>query len=227
MITIDLGTLNNIVYYFVNPVIGFLTLAGLTSLWLINKKPPAVQIILKTIYLNLFFIVFKAVYSTIINYWAWSQSPTTSFFLEIPYLIKFSFNHYWLIPLITVFSAFIIYKTTKIINQRFEERFFYDQEPYLIALGIILSPWPWLIIFIVCVVLVLLVLQLINLILYWKNRYFKTALEDRIPMLFLWIPASLLSSFLHFAILLHAIPNYLILRYSLIKQFYDIFFLFK
>lgn len=227
MIAMSLSELNNIVYYLVNPVIGFLTLAGLTGLWIYHKKTPSPRIIQKAIYLNIFFIIFKAIYSTSVNCWIWSQNPSTSHFLETKYIFKYSFNHYWFVPLITIFSALILLKLVSFINQKFDERFFYIEEPYLLALGVLLSPWPWLLFFVVNVILFLLIIQLINLAITFKNNKIKGATTQRIPMLFIWLPSALLSSFTHFAILFNAVPKEILFRYPLAKQIYDIFFIFK
>lgn len=227
MLTINIGTLNNIVYYFVNPVIGLLTLTGLTVLWFYFKKPPSIKIIKKAICINLFFIFFKAIYSTIVNGIMWDRSLANESLLEITYFTKYSFNHYWIIPIITVFIAFLIFWLIKLINKKFEERFFFKEEPFLISLGIILSPWPWLIIFLISVVIILFFIQIINLFIKLKKSIKKIITIERTPMIYLWIPSAFLSSIFHFIILFDKIPNEIIFKHSFLKSFFDIFFLFR
>ncbi len=201
-----LQSLNNIVYFFANPVIGFITLAGLVKIWIDNKKIPEIKYIRIAIIINVIFIIFRSLYATIINYWMWSKSPATQEFLKLDYVIKFSFNNYWFTPIITLLFSFLIFKLLVFANRKFNERFFYNEEPYLIVLGIILNLWPMLFFFIISSIICLLALQLFNLIkqkLYFKNS--KTVLE-RIPFVNIWIPAMILSSSIYFVIFTNIFP---------------------
>lgn len=222
----NLGTLNNIVYYFANPVIGFLTLAGLVKIWISTRKTPQIKYIKLAIFINIIAIILRAVYSTVMNYWMWSQNSTTQKFLDLNYIFKFSFNIYWLTNIVTIIFSILIFKILVFVNKKFNERFFYEEEPYLIVLGIILNPWPILFFFIITSIICFLVLQIINVLkqkLYFKHQ--KTEFE-RIPMLHIWIPAMFLSSFIYFVIFTNIFPflrtillnNWLI--YQLLNQFY-------
>jgi hypothetical protein len=64
----SLLTLNNIVYYFANPVIGFLTLTGLVKIWIHTQKIPSVKFIKLAILINVATTILRSLYSTITNY---------------------------------------------------------------------------------------------------------------------------------------------------------------
>lgn len=201
-----LQSLNNIVYFFANPVIGFITLAGLVKIWIDKKKIPEVKYIRIAIIINVIFILLRSLYATIVNYWMWSQSPATQEFLKLDYVVKFSFNNYWFTPIITLLFSFLIFKLLVFANKKFNERFFYNEEPYLIVLGIILNPWPMLFFFIISSIICLLVLQIFNLVkqkLYFKNS---KIMFERVPFVNIWIPAMVISSSIYFVIFTNIFP---------------------
>jgi len=109
--------------------------------------------------------------------------------------------------LATLFFGFLFFKLIVFLNTKFDNRFFYDQEPYLIFLGIIINPWPMLFFFILSSIACLLILQVLNLVIQIFNlKNTKTELT-RIPMLYIWIPAMLLSLFIYFVIFSDMFPN--------------------
>ena len=174
-------TLNNIVYYFTNPVIGFLTLTGLVIIWYRTKYIPSIKYIKLAIIINIISTVLRSIYATILNYYSWHKNPAAQHLLKFDYVLKFSFNTYWLVMIMTLLIAFLFFKILILVNKRFDNRFFYDEEPYLLALGIILNPWPMLIFFIISCVFCLLILQLGSFI--KDNLNFKTqkVTLNRIP----------------------------------------------
>jgi|GEM_PF-6779519 len=65
-----LNTLNNIVYYFTNPVIGLLTLTGLVVMWYKTKHIPNIKYIKLAIIINVLSTVFRSIYATVLNYYS-------------------------------------------------------------------------------------------------------------------------------------------------------------
>ena len=228
MLLNSLQTLNNIVYYLANPVIGFLTLAGLVKIWVSTKKIPSIRYIKVAILVNIIVIVLRSLYSTIMNYWMWNRDPATQKFLELEYITKFSFNTYWLTPILTLLFSFLIFKIFVFVNKKFGERFFYEEEPYLIALGIILNPWPMLFLFIFSSVFCLLVIQIFNLL--QQKLYFKKSKAEfeRIPLVNIWIPAMLVPSSIYFVIFTNIFPALrgILLNSWIISNLLNHFFLF-
>ncbi|NMB92501.1 MAG: hypothetical protein GYA31_02670 [Parcubacteria group bacterium] len=64
--------------------------------------------------------------------------PYTSF----SYIFHYSWQHYFFAPIVTILFALIILWGIKKLNKKFNETFFYDEEPYLAALGILATGWP-------------------------------------------------------------------------------------
>ncbi len=223
-----LGTLNNIVYYFANPVIGFLTLTGLVVIWCKTKAIPSPKYIKLAILINVISNILRSVYSTILNYYLWTTNPATQHLLKFDYVLKFSFNTYWLVTLVTWIFAFLFFKILIFANKKFDNRFFYDEEPYLIALGIILNPWPMLIFFIIACLICLLVLQIINFI--RKNLIFKQQkiTLERMAFINIWIPAMFVATAIYFVLFTNVFPwlKIWLLNLPFIDQLLTQFYLF-
>jgi len=222
-------TLNNIVYYFANPAISFLTLAGLVTIWTITRKIASIKIILGCIYLNVFMMFFRSVYCTFANYWIWTQNDQFKIFLQPAYFLKFSLISYWLSSLVTFIFGILFFKLIIYLNKKFDNRFFYEQEPYLILLGIVINPWPMLFFFIVFSIICLLIIQILNLfiqLIYLRNKKVKL---ERIPMLFIWLPAMPLSVFFYFIIFTSFMPvlKSILFNNIFIKALFDNFFIFR
>jgi hypothetical protein len=224
-----MSILNNIVYYFANPAISFLTLAGLVAIWAMTRKTPSIKIILGCIYLNIFMIFFRSVYCTFTNYWIWKQNPQFKIFLQPDYFIKFSLNSYWIASVITILFGILLFKLIIYLNKKFDNRFFYTEEPYLIFLGIIINPWPMFFFFILFSIACLLILQIINLLIQLVNLRNKKTQLERMPMLYIWIPAMLLSLFLYMIIFTNFMPELkvIISNNIFIKALFEIFFIFR
>jgi len=109
--------------------------------------------------------------------------PRYQVLLQPKYFLKFSFNNYWLATLATLFFGFLFFKLIVFLNTKFNNRFFYDQEPYLIFLGIIINPWPMLFFFILSSIACLLILQLLNLVIQIFNLKNTKKELARMPML--------------------------------------------
>jgi hypothetical protein len=95
------------------------------------------------------------------------------------YVFHYSWQHYFAVPVITIFFALIVFWGIKWLNKKFQETFFYDEEPYLAALGILATGWPNCLIFL-CLVLLLGV-----------TAHFIIQ-KGRLPLLYFWLPCALL-----------------------------------
>lgn len=221
-----LVTLNNIVYYFANPVIGFLTLTGLVIIWYKTKQIPNIKYIKLAIFINIISTLLRSIYATILNYYSWHTNPAAQHLLKFDYVLKFSFNTYWSVTLLTLIIAFLFFKILILINRKFNNQFFYDEEPYLVALGIILNPWPMLIFFVVACVSCLLILQIWTFIKDNLNFKKQKITLNRLAFVNIWIPSMLVSLFIYFVIFTNQflwLQNWLLklpFIYQLITYFY-------
>lgn len=84
------------------------------------------------------------------TYFGWLTSgPPARFLLPpyepISYYLFYITTRFWLPYLLSLAFSGIAFLTAKYLNKRFDNRFFYDEEPYIIALGMFLSGHPfWL-----------------------------------------------------------------------------------
>ena len=86
-----------------------------------------------------------------LNGYLWKHDPISYRLLppytSISYIISYSWQHYWASSIITILFALIVFWGIKWLNKKFNDTFFYDEEPYLAALGILVTSWPNCLIF--------------------------------------------------------------------------------
>jgi len=68
-------------------------------------------------------------------------------YVPLTYVLHYSWQHYFVVPVVTIFFALIVFWGIKWLNKKFNDTFFYDEEPYLAALGILVTSWPNCLIF--------------------------------------------------------------------------------
>ena len=128
------------------PALGLIILAGLLLYWVLKKKFPQENFLKFIIYIFSGAIIFQSIFSTILNWWLWSKQGITQQLLPphspIAYVLKYSWQHYLFEPVITILSALIIFKIITSLNKKFNNVFFYDEEPYLASFGILVTGWP-------------------------------------------------------------------------------------
>ncbi len=196
----------------IRPALGLIILAGLLLYWILKKK------LLKEKFLKLIFyifsgiIIFQSIFSTILNWWLWSQQGITQRLLPphspITYVLRYSWQHYWFESIIIIFTAIIVFFAISFLNSKFDKRLFYDEEKYLAALGILAIGWPNCLIFL-CLVLLLGILFHFIFLCFSSNKrrrrrdavektvaisVFSKQLSEsfRLSLLYLWLPCALL-----------------------------------
>jgi len=128
------------------PALGLIILAGLLIYWVLNKKLPKERCLRIVFFIFSGIIIIRSLVLTFLNYWLWSQQPITDRLLPphspISYIIRYSWQHYWFEPIMTVLLAFIVFWGIYLFNKKFQDNLFYDEEKYLAALGILTVGWP-------------------------------------------------------------------------------------
>jgi len=160
------------------PALGLIILAGLLLYWVLKKKFPQENFLKFIIYIFSGAIIFQSIFSTILNWWLWSKQGITQQLLPphspIAYVLKYSWQHYLFEPVITILSALIIFKIITSLNKKFNNVFFYDEEPYLAALGILTTGWPNCLIYLSLVLFLGMVFHFVILCFYqiinWKAK---------------------------------------------------------
>jgi len=170
------------------PALGLIILAGFLLYWVLRKKLPKEKFLKLSFYIFSSVIIFQSIFSTILNWWLWSQQGVSQRFLPphspISYVLKYSWQHYWFESIVTIIAAAIVFFGIYFLNKKFEKNFFYNEEKYLAALGILAVGWPNCLIFLCLVLFLGVVLHLISF-LFNKGR-------NRLALLYFWIPCALL-----------------------------------
>jgi hypothetical protein len=132
-------------------------------------------------------------YASINQYFTWLNDGVASKYLlppyaSISYFLFYILTRIWLPYLLSLAFAGIAFLSAKYLNKKFEERFFFQEEYYLIALGFFLSVHPFWIGFLMLVALSYLIYSIIVTL--------KTSGTQRASFYYLWIPATLIISLL-------------------------------
>jgi len=170
------------------PALGLIILAGFLLYWVLRKKLPKEKFLKLSFYIFSSVIIFQSIFSTILNWWLWSQQGVSQRFLPphspISYVLKYSWQHYWFESIVTIIAAVIVFLGIYFLNKKFKKNLFYNEEKYLAALGILAVGWPNCLIFLCLVLFLGVVLHLISF-LFNKGR-------NRLALLYFWIPCALL-----------------------------------
>lgn len=202
------------------PAIGLIILAGLLLYWILKKKLPKENSLKLFFYIFSGAIIFQSIFSTIFNWWAWSQQGLTQRFLPpyspITYVLRYSWQHYWFESIVTIIAAIIVFLGIYFLNKKFEGNLFYNKEKYLAILGILAVGWPNCLIFLCLVLFLGVILHLISLLIdTFRGRAENSLLRkvsrrpkaisslgkstasfrtnySRLSLLYLWLPCALL-----------------------------------
>jgi len=156
----------------------FIFIISVLSFWFLKKKLPSIKSFKRILNIFIVVILFQAFSETFLNWWLWSQQRITQQLLpphtSIAYVLKYSWQHYLFEPVITILSALIIFKIITSLNKKFNNVFFYDEEPYLAALGILTTGWPNCLIYLSLVLFLGMVFHFVILCFYqiinWKAK---------------------------------------------------------
>jgi len=137
--------LNLILAYF-SPAISFLLIGGLLLFQIFKKRLLSSKTFKIIISLFAIFLILWALILSFLNYSVWKQDPIAYKllppFTSIAYFLHYSWQHYFATSIVTIIFAIIVFWGIKSLNKKFNNTFFYDEEPYLVALGILVTSWP-------------------------------------------------------------------------------------
>ncbi len=203
--------LGSFLFWIYRPAIGFITLAGLFIYLFLKKRYPPAFLLRKIFFSLVIFLLFSALFFSFLNAYYWNKKPITQKllppFTPISYVIRYSFQYYWWEVLMTILVSGIVLYAMRTLNKKFHYIFFYQEEPYLAAIGILLTGWPNCLFFFFAVICLALILHLVilikHLLSHRKLNYF------RLSFLNFWLPAALLT------IIISGILN----KWNLVNQF--------
>ncbi len=132
------------------------------------------------------------------QYQLWSQNEVSKYLLpphqSINYFIFYALARFFAPYLISLAIAILFLISAKILNKKYQERFFYPEEPYFGALAIFLVSHPGWLFYLVFVILFYLLIHILSFltsyILHLKS-YKSYILPQRISLYYLWIPAAI------------------------------------
>jgi len=154
---------------------------------LIKKEIPQIKFLKKIIVLQIIAFVVSGVGLSIMQYLKWSSGDISKFLLppheSISYFISYIYTHFFNYFLFTLGFAILVFYTIKLLNKKFNNKFFYEQEKYLCVIGFFANPFPLLIVFLILVFIANLGNQIISNI---KSK-------NRISFLNFWIPCIIIS----------------------------------
>jgi len=173
--------------FFIHPLWSFISIVGLLVFWFFKKKLPSIKSFKKILNIFIVVILSQAFLETFLNWFLWSKAELTQRLIPpyapVTYVIQYSWQHYLFEPVIVILVALLAFWLINRLNKRFNNQFFYDEEPYLAVLGILVTGWPNCLIYL-CLVL------LLGVISHFIVK------EKRFPLLYFWLPSALLVLFL-------------------------------
>ena len=143
--------------------------------------------------ISIFVVFFWGFYESFLQYRIWSGVVLSKFLLppyqSIFYFLKYSFIHFFEDHLISLGAGLLFLLGATALNNRFQKRFFEEEEPYLGALAMFLMGQPfWMIYF----VIVMAIGVLGTLFLIFKAKMVGSATIHRFPLYYFWIPVAII-----------------------------------
>lgn len=127
-------------------------------------------------------------YKALIEYGLWSQSEISKFLLppyrDINYFVLYAGFRFFAPSVISLILAILFLYSAKALNRKYEERFFYLEEPYLGALAIFLVSHPGWIFYSIFIILIYLLIHIYSLLITYH-------LLRRLSLYYLWLPTAI------------------------------------
>jgi len=194
--------LNNILFL-VRSFISYSCVGVIFLFILIKKFFPPLKSFKKIIIIFIIFIITQALLISFLNYYTWGKDELAKKLLPpytpISYFLHYSWLHYFLNPFLSILVAILVFYGISFLNRKFNNVLFYDEEPYLASLGILVTNWPNCLIYL-CLVLFLGVIS--HLFIYFFNVLIQKGVRNtfrtsfRLSLLYFWLPCALLVLFL-------------------------------
>jgi hypothetical protein len=152
-------------------------------------------LIFKRIFLTAIILIFILLFhQSYQQYQIWSQNEISQYLLppyqNIGYFVFYVISKFFAPYLISLAAALTFLFSAKIINKKYDERFFEPEEPYLGALVIFLTGWPGALFYFIGLILIYLVIQ-IFIMFYYKFFARVSPREVRVGLRYLWIPVGI------------------------------------
>ena len=152
------------------------------------------------ILLALIFVI-KSSYLTYIQYVAWKINPLGQYLLpphqSINYFIQYSFYRFWSHFLAALIFSLIILFLAQYLNKKRGYQHFYDEEPWFIAIAILLVGYPGWLVYFLLILAAPLVWALLELAYrtYMSYKTYKSYKPEirRISYYYLWLALAVIA----------------------------------
>lgn len=151
-----------------------------------------IKVLRRFFIISIFAVIFWGFYESFLQYQIWSGDALSKFLIpphqSIVYFLKYSFIHFFENYLISLGAGLLFLLGAIALNNRFQKRFFEEEEPYFGALAIFLVGQPlWMIYFII----VMAIGVLGSLFLILKAKAVGSETFHRFPFYYLWLPVAI------------------------------------
>ena len=149
--------------------------------------------------LILIFII-ESSYFTYSQYAVWKSHPVSQYLLpphqNINYFLQYSFYRFWSHFLAALIFSLVILFLAKYFNKRRNYQYFYDEEPYFIAIAILLVGYPGWLVYLTLMLLVPILWSGAFASWKWMQGFFESGLRNqelgsiffpRISYYYLWL----------------------------------------
>lgn len=109
--------------------------------------------------------------------------------LQVDYFLYYAATRFFASLLLAFLAAALFFFIVKFLNNRYEQRFLYEEEYWLGALGIFLSGYPGLVFYLIFLTAFFTIFQIAAFV-FSKSR------DRRISLYYFWMPLALASVFL-------------------------------
>lgn len=124
-------------------------------------------------------------YISFLQYRAWEANAISRFLLppyqNLDYFLGYSFTRFFFPFLISLAAAIVFFLAVRILNKKYQERFFYEEEYWLGALGLFLSGYPGFVFYFIFLIAFFILIQLVTLV--WSR-----SANNRLSLYYLWMP---------------------------------------
>jgi len=134
-------------------------------------------------------------FQTYAQYQLWLKNDISKYLLPpytgINYFIFYAFTRFFAPYLMSLIVAILFLLAAKIINKKYEERFFCPEEYYLGALGIFLVSHPGWLFYLIFLILFYFSIHVLSLLIPYILHLKSHTLPKRISLYHLWIPTAI------------------------------------
>ncbi|MBI1975237.1 MAG: hypothetical protein HYS57_02675 [Parcubacteria group bacterium] len=185
----------------VSPVVEYLLVTGLLVLQGATQIPkftrmtriPFVHAVKFAVLVLMVVIVVQAVLMILGQYLVWKAGPPGIYFLPphqpLGYFLGYAWQHFGKMPFATLVVAGLSLLLLWGANRFSGERFFYREEPFLAALGVMTAGWPLGFFVLVAVLAVGAFVQSVQFFLAFRMK----VSPGRFPLVYIWLPVALIT----------------------------------